>query len=45
MDRVLFEGRKTNFVLGPGRCLDAATHSATVLYDPRDPDSSRRFKM
>ena len=45
LDHVLHQGKKTNMVVGPGRMLDCAAHSGTVLYDPFDPDKARRFKL
>lgn len=44
-DRVLFDGKKTNILIQGSGCLNAMPHSATILYDPYDPDSSRRYKM
>ena len=45
LDRILYQGQKTNMLLGDGKQLDAGTHSATVLCDPLDKDPARRFKM
>jgi len=45
LDHVRHEDRNTNIVVGPTRPMDAAAHSGTLLYDPRDPDPARRFKL
>jgi hypothetical protein len=44
LDQVEYEGQKTNCVIGPGD-IPNLTEFSTVLYDPQDPDTSRRYKM
>jgi len=43
MDIVLDGGARTNIVLGMGACADQA-HCATLLLDPLEADTSRRYK-
>ena len=45
LDRVRFEGRRTNIVLQGCEPFGAMPHSATVLYDPVDADPAQRYKM